>query len=48
MRIQPEKMIGWVGVVPISEASAVYSVIFPHFSQTKGQKQKASPFEIHF
>lgn len=35
-------MIGWVGVVPISEASAVYSVIFPHFSQTVwGEKWKS-------
>lgn len=28
MRIQPEKAIGWLGVVPISQGSAVYAVIF--------------------
>lgn len=34
MRIQPEKAIGWLGVVPISQGSAVYAVIFfsPYFS----------------
>lgn len=28
MRIQPEKAIGWLGVVPVSQGSAVYAVIF--------------------